>query len=281
MGESPLWDPRDQVLYWVDAYAGAIQRLDATGGLARWPLPGPIGSLVLREAGGLVGAMEGGFFFVDLGAPGEPARLQAICDPAGEVPGTLLNDGKCDPRGRYWCGSRDRSLTHPIGRLYRLGAEGKCSTMDEGFIVSNGIAFSPEGKTLYLADSRQHTVFAYDFDLDSGAIRNRRVFVTTHAVGGRPDGATVDSQGYYWCALVHGGAIARFAPDGRLDRRVELPVRHPTMCSFGGPGLDVLYVTSANAMLADDERASQPLAGALFAIEGLGVRGLAEPRFKG
>jgi sugar lactone lactonase YvrE len=151
--------------------------------------------------------------------------------------------------------------------------------MDEGFIVSNGIAWAPDDRTMYFGDSRAETVFAYDFDADDGAISNRRPFFSTHDLEGRPDGATVDSDGFYWCALVHGGAIARVDPKGRLDRLVPMPVRHVTMCSFGGPELDVLYVTSAAAMLPEAERISEPLAGALFAVRGLNARGLPEPWF--
>jgi len=152
---------------------------------------------------------------------------------------------------------------------------------DAGFTVSNGIAWAPDDRTMYFADSRAATVYAYDFDLDSGVIHNRRVFLQTYEIGGRPDGATVDAEGYYWCALIHGGAIARFDPRGRLVARIELPVRQPTMCTFGGEDLDILYVTSSTALVPEAERESQPLAGALFAIRDLGVKGLPEPMFAG
>jgi sugar lactone lactonase YvrE len=242
-----------------------------------WPLPCPIGSFVFRRQGGLVGALQTGFHAIDLAT----GRIEPIIHPEPERAGNLLNDGKCDRRGRYWCGSRDAALAEPKGALYRLDPDHSCRRMDDGFIVSNGIAFSPDDRVMYFADSRAAAVYAYDFDIDDGAIRNRRLFVSTQEIGGRPDGATVDREGYYWCALVHGGAIGRFDPKGRLDRKIELPVRQPTMCSFGGADLDILYVTSSTALVPEAQRATQPLAGALFAIRDLGVRGLPEPFFEG
>jgi L-arabinonolactonase len=277
LGEAPMWHVAERALYWIDALKPAMHRLDVAGEIASWPLPRPIGSFVFRRAGGLVGALQNGFHGIDL----DTGKVEAIVDPEPDRPGNLLNDGKCDRRGRYWCGSRDASLTHPTGALYRLDADLSCHRMDEGFIVSNGIAWSPDDRTMYFADSRAATVYAYDFDIDDGAIRNRRVFVSTREIGGRPDGATVDQQGYYWCALVHGGAIGRFDPKGRLDRKIELPVKQPTMCTFGGDDLDILYVTSSVALVPEAKRAGQPLAGALFAIRELGVKGLPEPLFEG
>jgi L-arabinonolactonase len=277
LGEAPMWHVAERALYWIDALKPAMHRLDVAGEIASWPLPRPIGSFVFRRAGGLVGALQNGFHGIDL----DTGKVEAIVDPEPDRPGNLLNDGKCDRRGRYWCGSRDASLTHPTGALYRLDADLSCHRMDEGFIVSNGIAWSPDDRTMYFADSRAATVYAYDFDIDDGAIRNRRAFVSTREIGGRPDGATVDQQGYYWCALVHGGAIGRFDPKGRLERKIELPVKQPTMCTFGGDDLDILYVTSSVALVPEAERESQKLAGALFAIRGLGVKGLPEPLFEG
>ncbi|KAA2235208.1 SMP-30/gluconolactonase/LRE family protein [Salinarimonas soli] len=277
LGESPLWHGPERALYWVDVQAPAIHRLVEGGEVETWPMPRLVGSLAVRSRGGLVAALKNGFCTVDL-ATGETAF---IVDPEPERPDNVLNDGKCDRRGRFWCGSRDGALKDPNGALHRLDPDLSCRSMDEGFIVSNGLAWSPDDRTMYFADSRAETVFAYDFDVDDGAIRNRRVFFSTREIEGRCDGATVDAEGFYWCALVHGGAVARFDPGGRLDRLIPMPVRHPTMCTFGGENLDVLYVTSATSMLTDEERKAQPLAGSLFAIRGLGVRGLPETPFAG
>lgn len=277
LGEAPMWHVPEGALYWVDALGPAINRLGADGKVSRWAMPRIIGSFVFRRRGGFVGALQNGFSTIDL----DSGRVETVIDPEPERPGNLLNDGKCDRRGRYWCGSRDAALTHPTGALYRLDADFSCRRMDEGFIVSNGIAWSPDDRRMYFADSRGETVFIYDFDIDDGAISNRRLFFSTRGMKGRCDGATVDADGFYWCALVHGGAVARIDAKGRLDRLVALPVKHPTMCSFGGEKLDILYVTSATALATDAERAAQPLAGSLFAIHGLGAQGLPETMFAG
>jgi L-arabinonolactonase len=277
LGEGPCWHGGEQALYWVDALRPAVHRLNGDGSLSTWEMPRIIGSFVFRRNGGLVGAMRNGFAAIDL-SDGSSAT---IVDPEPDRPTNILNDGKCDRLGRYWCGSRDGDLSRPVGALHRLDPDFSVRRMDDGFIVSNGIAWSPDDRTMYFADSRAETVFAYDFNLDAGEISNRRVFFSTRDIEGRCDGATVDTEGFYWCALVHGGKIARVDPKGRFDRFIDMPVKHPTMCTFGGPDLDILYVTSAASMLSEAERASNPLAGALFAIRDLGVKGIPEPHFAG
>ncbi|MGL4289159.1 MAG: SMP-30/gluconolactonase/LRE family protein [Phreatobacter sp.] len=277
LGEGPCWHGPEQALYWVDALAPAVHRLDAAGKRTTWAMPEIIGSFVFRRAGGLVGALKTGFATIDLA----DGTVSTIVDPEPDQPSNILNDGKCDRRGRYWCGSRNGDLTHPTGALHRLDPDLSVRRMDHGFIVSNGIAFSPDDRTIYLADSRAETVFAYDLDIDDGVISNRRVFFSTRDIAGRCDGATVDAEGYYWCALIHGGQVAKVDPKGRFDRLIDMPVKHPTMCTFGGPKLDILYVTSAAAMVPEAERAAAPHAGALFAVHDLGVTGLPEPHFGG
>jgi L-arabinonolactonase len=277
LGEGPCWHVGEQALYWVDAIKPAVHRLDRDGRISTWRMPRIIGSFVFRRGGGLIGALRNGFAKIDLA----DGSTETIVDPEPDRPTNILNDGKCDRRGRYWCGSRDGDLSRPLGALHRLDPDLAVRKMDEGFIVSNGIAWSPDDRTMYLADSRAETVFAYDFDLDAGEISNRRVFFSTRNIEGRCDGATVDAEGFYWCALVHGGKIARIDPKGRFDRLIDMPVKHPTMCTFGGPNLDTLYVTSAASMVSEPERGSVPHAGALFAIRDLGVKGIPEPLFAG
>ncbi|WP_089178028.1 SMP-30/gluconolactonase/LRE family protein [Bosea sp. AS-1] len=277
LGEGPCWHGGEGALYFVDALAPAIHRWSPAGGLDTWPMPEIVGSFAIRRGGGLIASLQTGFATVDLTNGG----VQSLVDPEPEKPANVLNDGKCDRKGRFWCGSRDGALKDPSGALYRLDPDFSVQRMDQGFIVSNGIAFSPDDRTMYFADSRAETVFAYDFDIDTGTISNRRVFFSTRDIEGRCDGATVDAEGFYWCALVHGGKIARVDPKGRFDRLIDMPVKHPTMCTFGGDGLDVLYVTSAASMLSEAERANNPQAGNLFAIHGLGVKGLPEPLFAG
>lgn len=275
VGESPMWHPVEQRLYWCDTRGKALRRLEADGSVRSWPMPNNIGSYVFRRSGGVVAALKQGFSEVDLTS----GEVSLIVHPEPHLPENRLNDGRCDRRGRFWCGSRDPGDTHPGGSLFRLDADFSHRTMDSGFIVSNGMAFSPDDKTMMFGDSRGETVWRYDLDIDSGDIHNKQVYLSTRDLPWRIDGATFDSEGYYWCALISDSSIARFDPLGRLDRIVRLPVTHPTMCNFGGPDLDVLYVTSGSVFLSAAQRAQQPLAGALFAVHGLGVRGVAEPLF--
>jgi sugar lactone lactonase YvrE len=240
-------------------------------------MPEEIGSLVFRRKGGIVGAMKSGFAFLDL----DSGALEVVAAVEPDLDTNCLNDGKCDRRGRFWCGTINRDLTTANGGLYRLDADLSCHKMESNIIASNGMAFSPDDRTMYYCDSRQDTVWAYDLDLDSGRISNRRVFISTKDVPARVDGATVDVEGNYWCAHIHDWHVACYDPAGKLMRRIKLPVRHPTMCTFGGKDYDVLYVTSGTRFREPAEAAAQPLAGALFAIYGVGARGLPEPRFAG
>lgn len=275
LGETPMWHPTEQRFYWVDTRRPALQRLDADGSIRTWDMPNNIGSYVFKRSGGVIAGLKQGFSHVNL----ETGDVDLIVHPEPHLTGNRLNDGRCDRRGRYWCGSRDAGDDNPGGSLFRLDPDLSVKKMDTGFIVSNGMAFSPDDKTMIFGDSRGETIWRYDLDLDSGDIHNKRVYLSTRGLPWRVDGATFDAQGYYWCALIGDGAIGRFDPLGRLDRIVRLPVAHPTMCNFGGPDLDTLYVTSASVFLQPEQRAQQPLAGALFAIRGLGVRGLPEPLF--
>lgn len=276
LGEGPMWNTQEQCLYWVDAFAPAIHRLDpASGALCSWPMPADIGSFVFLPDGRLIGGMRSGFNLIDLAHN----SVTPLINPVASDERLMLNDGKCDRAGRYWCGSVHSDFTGRQAALFRLDGDLHCQCMDDGFSIANGIAFSPDDKTLYFSDTRAETVYAYDFDLTLGEIANRRVFFRTHNIAGRIDGATVDSDGNYWCALVHGGAIACIDPAGHLIQRIELPVKHPTMCTFGGPKLDTLYVTSASTLQTAEQQAHYPLAGALFAIEDSGARGLPEPFF--
>lgn len=277
VGESPMWHPTEQRLYWVDTRKPALHRLEADGTVRSWAMPNNIGSYVFRRKGGLVAGLKQGFSSIDL----DTGAVTLILDPEPGLPENRLNDGRCDRRGRYWCGSRDPGDTNPGGSLYRLDGAFHCERMDTGFIVSNGMAFSPDDRTLIFGDSRGNTMWRYDLDLDAGTLSNKRVFLDTRHLPWSIDGATFDAEGYYWAALIGDSSIGRFDPEGRLVRIIRLPVTHPTMCNFGGPGLETLFVTSGTVFLNEAQRAQQPLAGALFAIHGLGVRGVAEPLFAG
>ena len=232
---------------------------------------------MFRKGGGLIAGLQGGFCAVDLDA----GTVEHIVDPEPEHPTNRLNDGKCDRRGRYWCGTLDAQQAEPTGSIHRLDPDHTVHRMDTGFTVSNGMAFTPDATRMYFSDSRGETVYTYDFDVEAGTIRNRQVFLSTRDMPGRIDGATCDSDGCYWGALVHDWGVVRFDPQGRLDRMIRLPIRHPTMCTFGGPNMDILYVTSASTWMTEAEAPGQPLAGALFAIHNTGATGVPEPRFAG
>jgi L-arabinonolactonase len=278
LGEAPQWHAPRQRLYWVDAFAPAIRRLDpVTGAVESFTLPCDIGSFVFARDDSLVAGTRLGFLRIRL-TDGH-ADCEPMADPLAHDRRLLLNDGKCDQHGRYWCASLHSDFIGRQGELFRLGADLQCTRMDGGFIVGNGIAFSPDHTRLYLADSRDETVWVYDFDLARGSISGRRRFFSTENIEGRVDGATCDREGNYWCALVHGAAVACISPSGRMIERIAVPARHPTMVAFGGPRLDRLYVTSATQLLAPSERADWPLAGALFCIDGIGAQGVPEPFF--
>lgn len=277
IGESPVWSVRDQALYWLDVRKSRLMRIEPGQEPKSWTVAGALGAIGLNRDGGFVLARDDGFFTLRLEPDG--VETNPLACPTLPSPANRLKEGKCDRRGRFWCGSKGSANETADGALFRLDPDGACAQVDEGFIVPNGLAFSPDDRTLMLADTRAEHLFAYDLDLESGTIRNRRLFFSTAEFPGYIDGATFDTEGGYWCAMIHDWAVARFDPHGRLDRLVRLPVRHPTMCSFGGPKLDVLYVTTATAFLAEGEAAAQPLAGSLFAIHGLGVRGLPEPSY--
>ncbi len=272
IGECPLWHPLENRLYWIDTRKPTLQRLEADGSVRVWQMPEKIGSFVFRRTGGLLIGLERGFCLFDL----ESERIELIADPEPGRPDLRLNDGKCDPAGRYWAGSLDTAGKQPLGSLFRLDRS-SCTKMDTGFIVSNGMAFSPDGRTMIFGDSTGNRIYRYDFDAASGEIANKRVFIDSTEEEWLVDGATFDTEGFYWAALVKGGLVGRFDPDGRLERTIAVPVMHPTMCNFGGENLDILYVTSGTLFLDEAGRREQPLAGALFAIHGIGARGFAEP----
>jgi sugar lactone lactonase YvrE len=277
-GESPVWSPEEQALYWVDIPGQSLNRFDPRTGASRtWSMPEPVGSFAFRTSGGLILAMRAGFANFDL-ATGALTTL-GVLDIGGLQ--NRFNDGRCDPQGRFWAGTMvPRGTPEPGGALYRLDPDHRHTRMLDGLFTSNGLAWSPDGKTMYHADSRRHTVFAYDFDADSGTLSNRRPFIETREGEGRPDGAAVDAEGFYWVAMFDGWRVCRYAPDGRLDRAIRMPVARPTMCAFGGEGLDLLYVTSGSQGLSAEDWQRQPHAGGLFVIP-LDVRGLPEPKFRG
>jgi len=290
LGEGPVWDVEEGRLYWVDGTGRrvgkpSIWRLDPrTGKVEHWSLSHDVGALALRKGGGAVLALDDGFYFFDF----ESGKLDLIQLVDADQPRTRLNDGKCDRRGRFIAGGMDDKEELKICGLWRLDADLRVTKLDGGIICTNGPCWSPDDKTFYVADSFQGEFWAYDYDLEAGTLSNKRVFASFKGDPGVADGSTVDAEGCLWNAQVIGGDLVRYAPDGSVERRIGVPVKNLTSVMFGGEKLDELYVTSMARVkhpavhdLFAKQMKPQFLAGSLFRITGLGIRGLPEPRFAG
>lgn len=275
VGEGPVWDVAEQALYYIDILAQKVFRWDpAAGDHTSWDVPDMIGSMALRERGGAIVALVTGVHVLDF-ASGAVAPL-ALLDPADTD--VQLADGKVDRRGRFVFGTSHRKAAEPRGGLYVLD-EGKLRQIDRDLTLGNGPCWSPDDKTLYHADSMAHVIYAYDYDIESGAASNRREFFNTSDYGPIPDGATVDSDGNIWTAICEGGVVLCLSPEGKVLREIEMPTKLPASCMFFGPELDRLFVPSIDPSFLGRDPA--PDDGACFVIDGLGVTGLPEPRYNG
>jgi sugar lactone lactonase YvrE len=283
VGEGPVWDVEEQALYYVDIMGKAVHRLDhATGATTSWEVPGTVGSLAVRSQGGLLLALADGFYTLDT----HTGKVTPLLKPDALDPRVQFNDGKVDRRGRFVVGTTDSKAQEPLGAIYSVTGKPACRQIDEGITISNGPCWSPDNRTFYFADSLRSQVYAYDYDIDSGDVANRRVFANTQELelGPIPDGATVDTDGLVWMAICEGAKVVAFRPDGKVERTVDFPVSLTASVMFGGPALDLLFVTSIDPLalkaLGLDKPAEEE-GGCLFVVEGLGARGIAEPRFAG
>jgi sugar lactone lactonase YvrE len=276
LGEGPVWVEREQALYWVDIKGRRIHRHDPVAGACKsFEMPFRVGSLAPRTRGGFVAGTERGFALVDETL----SSFDVIGDPEPELPGNRFNDGKVDPQGRFWAGTMDDAEAESTGALYRLDPTLEWSCQDAGYRVTNGPAFSPDGRYLYHTDSAARTI--YRFDLTSeGELCGKIVFAQFEAEHGHPDGMTTDRHGNLFIAFWDGWCIRQVSPAGEVVQTIELPVQRPTSCTYGGEGHDVLFVTSARAGLGESELEKQPEAGSLFSITRLGQGGPA-PMFAG
>ncbi|HET9977195.1 MAG TPA: SMP-30/gluconolactonase/LRE family protein [Burkholderiaceae bacterium] len=269
LGESPLWHPAEQVLYWCDIPGHSLNRFDPQSGAhARWSFETDVTCCAPLIDGGLLLALRSGLVRFD---PATGERRTLLAPPPYDPATERFNDGKADPQGRMWVGTIHEPR-EPKAALYRF-ADGELDRMADGITVSNGLAWSPDARTMYWSDTKAHTIYALDFEASDGSIANRRVFAPfpikqagqdLATYGGRPDGAAVDAEGHYWAAMFEGKRIVRIAPDGRIVREVALPVRCPTMPCFGGPDLKTLYITTARENRPADELAREPLAGCVL-----------------
>lgn len=280
LGECPLWSPTEARLYWEDIDGRAVHRFDPASGVDEVrEAPGRPGSLALTStAGRLLVAIEGRLSFLDWAT----GTWQDWIELESEDRGNRMNDGRCDPTGRFWVGTmHDPSADGAAaGSLYRIEGDGRSTVTRTEIGVPNGLAFSPDGGTMYWADTHRDTVWAYDYDIDTGEATNERVFLDFDKLPGRPDGACIDEDGCYWIACVYGSAVLRVTPAGVVDRHYTVPTLKPTMPAFGGPALSTLFVTSIGGGGSHPVDPAQPAAGDLFAIE-TGYRGIPEPVFTG
>lgn len=277
LGESPVWSPEEGVLYWVDIDGYAVHAFSPDTGEDRvWPLemrPSAIGRT--RDPSRLLIAAENEMAWLDL----ESGELTGWLTLEARRIDVRLNDGRCDPVGRFWVGGMydPTSAREFVAYLHRVEPDGRSTTVRDKVGCANGLAFSPEGTTMYWADTLDRTVWAYDYDLATGEQHNERVFLEFGSdLPGKPDGACVDETGCYWIACVGGAAVARITPHGDVDLVVDVPVIRPTMPAFGGPNLETMFITSIG--VRDPEKDGPGHHGAVFAYTP-GVKGLPEPVF--
>jgi sugar lactone lactonase YvrE len=277
LGEGPVFIASENALRWIDIFGRRWHRYDlGSAALRTIELPEGLTAFAPRRSGGFVGTFESGFAFLSEDA----AEISWLHRPETTRADNRFNDGGTDSRGRFLAGSMNKVGGGATGTLYSLDIDRRLTTLRSDVGISNTIAFSPDGGTLYFADTAASDLGAYPYDPESGTLGARRKFTVPADVPGFPDGSAVDSEGYLWNARWDGWCLVRFAPDGRVDRIVELPIQRPTSCAFGPPGSTTLYVTSAAFDLAPDALARQPWAGGLLAVD-VGVTGVPRPPFGG
>lgn len=277
VGEGPVWDVAEQALYFIDILGKKVLRFEPSSDETRgWDVPDIIGSMAIRADGGAIVALANGVHTLDF-ETGTCTMLASSPDLNDQV---QLADGKVDRRGRFIVGSSDRGMKEARGKLYVLdpGAT-QLRAIDDDIFLANGPCWSPDDATFYHADSIRKIIYAYDYDIETGTVANRRPFASTEDLGGIPDGATVDAEGHIWSAICEGAKLVRFRPDGSIERIVEFPLKLPGSVMFGGPALDRLFVPTLSPAFMGRE--ADPLDGSTYVIDGLGVKGLPEPRFGG
>ncbi len=278
IGEGPIWDARNNLLYWVDIMGGKVQSFDpATNCHSQIPIGQAVGTVVPRSTGGLMLATQHGFAYLDE----KTEQLTRLHDPESHLPENRFNDGKCDPAGRFWAGTMAFDPKPQTGSLYCMDTDHNVRKVLAGVTISNGITWSLDHKQMYYIDSPTYVVRSYDYDTESGEIGDERVLLTVPRDVGLPDGMTIDVHGRLWIAHYGGSRICCWDPDsGRIVQSIELPVSLVTACAFGGPDLETLYITSSSLGLSAEQLAKEPHAGALLATRP-GCRGTQAFSFQG
>ncbi|MCG7601068.1 SMP-30/gluconolactonase/LRE family protein [Halomonas sp. McH1-25] len=278
LGECPLWSVDEQTLYWVDIRCGRVfaWSLESDEPPATWDLDEPVGCIALAR-NGLVAATASALRKVS--RDGTVSSESLALNPEWSSKGNRFNDGRCDALGRLWVGTIDRDEVSPSAALYCL-TNGQLQLRKDNLVISNGLAFSPDQRWLYHTDSLTRRVVRHAFDLNSGTLGEAEPWIdlAEQDLPGVPDGAAIDCEGHYWCALYDGGQVVRFSPAGQLVERYDVPCPHPTMLAFGGSEQRTLYITTATQHLDEAGKRRWPLAGSLFQLE-TAVPGLPEPRF--
>ena len=278
LGECPRWNEQEGALYWVDIAACALHRLDpATGATRTRIFDQPVACFAFRRTGGFVLGMRDGLGLID----SFDGPLRPVGEPVeADRPWSRFNDGRADAAGRFWAGTMDEGKAHSDAGLWRLSAGGDLARMTDGALTSNGLAFSPDNRTLYWADTPRHVIHAFDLDPERGEIANRRVFHRFPEGQGRPDGGSVDEEGCYWSALYGGARIVRLSPTGEIVHEIAIPARNPTMAAFGGQDRRTLYITTARQGATAQDLALYPNSGGVFTVR-VATPGVAEHPFAG
>lgn len=279
LGEGPVWDAANERVLWVDILQGEVHQFYPRQNKHKvFNVGQMIGAIALRKSGGIVAALQNGFAIIDL----DNDELQMIADPEAHLANNRFNDGKCDPAGRFWAGTMSIPGQPGAGSLYVLDNDMSVSAKIKDVSCSNGLAWSNDKRTLYFIDTPTQQVAAYDYDVVSGTIRNKKIVIDIPVEEGYPDGMTIDTEGMLWIAFFDGWKVARWDPGtGKLLFRIPLPVAKITSCAFGGETFEDLYITSARTGLSEGELHDQPLAGSLFVIENCGYKGIGAFEFQG
>jgi sugar lactone lactonase YvrE len=279
LGEGAIWDSRKHLLYWVDIMQGLVHTYNPANKQNTTIEVGQyVGTVVPRHSGELLLAVKNGFASLNAST----GKLTMINNPEAHLPGNRFNDGKCDPAGRFWAGTISLKSEKGAASLYCLDTDLAVRKMIDNVTISNGLAWSSDHKTFYYIDTPTLTVAAYDYDLQTGNISNRRVAITVPETEGFPDGMTIDSEDMLWIAHYGGSQVVRWNPHtGKKLQSVKLPVSQPTSCAFGGEQLNDLYITTCRENMKEDQLEKEPLAGCLFKVPGMPVKGVVAGEFRG
>ncbi len=278
LGEGPVWDATNQQILWLDIKRGIIHSYNRNSVTHNsFSVGEMIGSIVPRRNGGFIAGLESGIAFIDI----EKNFVQHIVNPEEGI-GNRFNDGKCDAAGRFWAGTMSLKEEDNKGNLYVMETDLSLKKKIENVTISNGLAWNADNSVMYYINTPTNYVFAFDYDIETGNISNQRVVIDLTHEQGYADGMTIDEEGMLWIAFYGGWRVDRYDPStGKLLQQIELPAENVTCCTFGGPDLDDLYITTATQGMSEQQLKEQPDAGKLFVVENISVKGMLPQKFKG